>query len=75
MPAPPPRLLLLNASLAGDTGNTAVLLTRARRLLARRATVESLTLAPRPDAVISQPSALNARLRLGTGLIPITRRF
>jgi chromate reductase len=70
MPARRPRLLLLNASLAGDTGNTAVLLTRARRLLARRATVESLTLAPRPDAVISQPSALNARLRLGTGLSP-----
>jgi hypothetical protein len=40
-----PRLLLLNASLAGDQGNTAVLLARARRLLARSATVDALTLA------------------------------
>jgi chromate reductase len=70
MPARRPRLLLLNASLAGDAGNTAVLLTRARRLLARRATVEALTLAPRPDAVVSHVSALNARLRFGTGLNP-----
>jgi multimeric flavodoxin WrbA len=44
-----PHLLLLNASLAGDAGNTAVLLARARRLLARRATVESLTLASLPS--------------------------
>lgn len=65
-----PRLLILNASLAGDTGNTAVLLTRAHRLLARHATVESLTLAPRPDAAPSQLAALNARLHIGTGLSP-----
>jgi len=45
MPTSRPHLLLLNASLAGDAGNTAVLLARARRLLARRATVESITLA------------------------------
>ena len=70
MPARRPHLLLLNASLAGDTGNTAILLTRARRLLARRATVEALTLAPRPDAAVSHVSALNARLRIGTGLSP-----
>ena len=70
MPARRPRLLLLNASLAGDAGNTAVLLTRARRLLARRATVEALTLAPRPDTAVSHVSALNARLRIGTGLSP-----
>lgn len=44
-----PHLLLLNASLAGDNGNTAVLLARARRHLARRATVESLTLATTSD--------------------------
>ncbi len=54
MPVPPfatmpvrrrPRILLLNASLAGEAGNTAVLLAHARRLLARRATVTSVTLA------------------------------
>ncbi|MFO1447470.1 MAG: NAD(P)H-dependent oxidoreductase [Opitutaceae bacterium] len=49
MTAPParprPRLLLLNASLAGDAGNTAVLLARARQLLARSATVDAVTLA------------------------------
>lgn len=66
MPARRPHLLLLNASLAGEAGNTAVLLTRARRLLARRATVESLTLAalsspPRPVPV-SQLSTLNPQL-------------
>ena len=44
MPVRRPRLLILNASLAGATGNTAVLLTRAHRLLARYATVERLTL-------------------------------
>ena len=48
MPTARPRILLLNASLAGDDGNTAVILTRARRRLARRATVESLTLAAPP---------------------------
>ena len=70
MPTRRPHLLLLNASLAGEAGNTAVLLARAHRLLARHATVESLALAPRPDASISQLSALNARLRVGTGLSP-----
>lgn len=73
MPARRPHLLLLNASLAGDAGNTAVLFARARRLLARSTTVESLTLAPRPDATISSLSALNARLRVGTGLSPQLR--
>ncbi|MBC7369895.1 MAG: NAD(P)H-dependent oxidoreductase [Undibacterium sp.] len=70
MPARRPHLLLLNASLAGETGNTAVLLARARRLLARHATVESITLAPRPDAALSPLSSLNARLRVGLGLSP-----
>ena len=51
MPATRPHLLLLNASLAGDAGNTAVLFARARRLLARRATVETLTLAPTPGHI------------------------
>lgn len=67
MPARRPHLLLLNASLAGDAGNTAILLARARRLLARRATVESLTLAPRIDHSVSHLSSLNARLRVGVG--------
>jgi NAD(P)H-dependent FMN reductase len=70
MPTRRPHLLLLNASLAGDTGNTAVLLARAGLLLSRRATVESLTLAPRTDATLSNLSVLNARLRAGTGLSP-----
>lgn len=48
MPARRPRILLLNASLAGETGNTAVLLAHARRLLGRRATVTSVTLASTP---------------------------
>jgi len=59
MPAPRPHLILLNASLAGDAGNTAVLLARARRLLARRATVESITLAA-PS--VSYSSASGSRL-------------
>ena len=64
MPARRPHLLLLNASLAGEAGNTAVLLTRARRLLARRATVESLTLAAlsSPPPPVSQHSNLNLQL-------------
>ncbi len=67
MPARRPHLLLLNASLAGDAGNTAVLLAHARRHLARRATVESLTLASLPfsdqtSVSGSQPSALGSEL-------------
>lgn len=64
-----PHLLLLNASLAGDAGNTAILLARARQLLARRATVESLTLATLPAIArsasaesVSQPSTLSSQL-------------
>ena len=69
MPTRRPHLLLLNASLAGDTGNTAILLARARQLLARRATVESLTLATLPPIArsasaesVSQPSTLSSQL-------------
>jgi len=51
MPARHPRILLLNASLAGDTGNTAVLFAQARRLLARRAHVTTLTLAATPAEI------------------------
>lgn len=46
-----PRLLLLNASLAGEAGNTAVLLARAKRLLARKGDVRSVTLAEAGGAV------------------------
>lgn len=67
MPARRPQLLLLNASLAGDAGNTAVLLARARRLLARHATVESLTLhtltaSACTSVAVSQPSAFSSEL-------------
>lgn len=62
MPARRPHLLLINASLAGEAGNTAVLLAQARRLLTRRATVESLTLAALPSGSVSQLSALNPQL-------------
>jgi chromate reductase len=61
-----PHLLLLNASLGGDTGNIAVALARAHRLLARRATVESLTLstlARQPaSGPVAQPSAFSPQL-------------
>ena len=42
---PRPRLLLLNASLAGDAGNTAALLAQAHALLAPHAEVTVITLA------------------------------
>lgn len=64
MPARRPHLLLLNASLAGDAGNTAVLLTRARQLLARRATVESITLAENNDF-----AAVRTHLQRADGLL------
>lgn len=44
-----PRLLLINASLAGDAGNTTVLLAEARMLLAPHTEVAAVTLAG-PDA-------------------------
>ncbi|MCX6956156.1 MAG: NAD(P)H-dependent oxidoreductase [Verrucomicrobia bacterium] len=71
MPARRPHLLLLNASLAGDAGNTAVLLARARRLLARRATVESITLATVP-ASDSPFSALRSQLQAADGFLVAT---
>jgi chromate reductase len=57
MPARRPNLLLINASLAGDAGNTAVLMARAEQLLKRRAKVEVITLASktaRADFAITQ---------------------
>ena len=68
MPARRPRILLLNASLAGETGNTAVLFARARRLLVRRAKVESVTLASL-SASVSQFSALNSQLTAADGFL------
>lgn len=73
MAAHRPRILLLNASLAGDTGNTAVLFARARRLLARRALVSTVTLAPSTSSAASSFAALRPQLAeadaflIGTG--------
>ena len=68
MPTRRPHLLLLNASLAGDAGNTAVLLARARQLLARRASVESLTLAKNNDFAAVQTHLQHADgFLFGTG--------
>lgn len=54
-----PRILLINASFAGNKGNTAVLMARARRLLTRSATIENVTLA----AEAGNPSADFAALK------------
>ena len=65
-----PRILLLNASLAGDTGNTAILLARAHRLLARRAHVTAITLAGEdaPDFTTLRPQLTQAdAFLIGTG--------
>lgn len=73
MPARRPRLLLINASLAGDAGNTAVFLAEARRLLTRRARVTSVTLAgdtiggPRDFAVLHPLLAEADGFLIGTG--------
>jgi chromate reductase len=71
MPARRPHLLLLNASLAGDAGNTAVLLARARRLLSRRANVESLTLAALPSFTPDSASSDSQLSALGSQPLPI----
>ena len=73
MPARRPHLLLLNASLAGDAGNTAVLLTRARRHLARRATVESLTLAAVPSFTPDSAGSDSQLSALGSQPLPISQ--
>lgn len=70
MPARRIRILLINASLAGDSGNTAALLARARRLLARRATVAAVTLAgdAAPDFAALRPQlAQTDGFLIGTG--------
>ncbi len=70
MPVLRPHLLLLNASLTGDAGNTAVLLSHAHRLLARRATVESLTLAASFTSTSVSRSQLSA---LSSSLLPVSQ--
>ena len=57
-----PRLLLINASLAGDAGNTAVLLAEARARLAPHAEVEAVTLAgpAAPDFAALRPQLESA---------------
>lgn len=70
MPSPLPRLLLLNASLAGDAGNTAVLIAEARALLAPHAEVTVVTLAgdQAPDFAVLRPQLENADgFLFGTG--------
>ncbi len=70
MPARLPRILLINASLAGESGNTSVLLARARRRLARRASLTVITLAGNeaPDFAALRPQIAEADgLLIGTG--------
>lgn len=57
-----PRLLIINASLAGDDGNTALALARAHRALGRHSTAETLTLATAlpPDAATLPPTIQQA---------------
>jgi chromate reductase len=72
MPTRRIRLLLLNASLGGEKGNSAILLTRASQFLSRRATVEILTLERTARPLARNPQLLAALTRadgflLGTG--------
>lgn len=70
MPARLPRILLINASLAGESGNTSMLLARARRLIARRARLTAVTLAGNeaPDFAALRPQIAEADgLLIGTG--------
>jgi chromate reductase len=65
-----PHLLILNASLAADDGNTAVALTHARRALRRRATVETLTLAATlPPEAVTLPSPIAEALARADGFL------
>lgn len=55
MPPRLPRILLLNASLAGASGNTAVLLARIRTALRGKAAIETAVLAGGPDFAALRP--------------------
>ncbi|MES2691876.1 MAG: NAD(P)H-dependent oxidoreductase [Verrucomicrobiota bacterium] len=68
MPARRPRLLIVNGALAGDAGNTAVLLDRAARLLGRRAVVERVTLAANEGSSVDF-AALRPRLAAADGFL------
>ncbi len=59
-----PRILLVNASLAGAAGNTAVLLTRIQRALRGKAAAETAVLAGGPDF-----AALRPRLAAADGFV------
>ena len=63
-----PRILILNAALAGGSGNTAVALGRVRRLLTRRAAVTAVTLAEKhePDLIFEELGRADAVV-IGTG--------
>lgn len=64
MPARRPRILIINGALAGATGNTGVLLDRAARSLARRASVSQLALAEGGEF-----TAVRAELERADGLL------
>jgi len=68
LPPERPCILILNAALAGGSGNTAVALGRVRRLLTRRATVAAVTLAERyePDLILEELARASAVV-IGTG--------
>lgn len=63
------RILLLNASLAGERGNTSVLMAYARRLLARRVEVESVTLAVKDPRARPDFEALQPKLAAADGFL------
>lgn len=68
MPARRPHILIVNGALAGAAGNTAVLLDRAARLLARRASVSRVTLAAGGDFANVRPELERAEgVLFGTG--------
>jgi chromate reductase len=71
MPAPArrPRLLILNASLNGDTGNTAVFLAEARAHLAPFADLTALTLASPAHASTPDFSSLQPALAAADGFL------
>lgn len=69
MPARRPRLLILNAALAGESGNTAVILQQAVRLLARRAAVEVVVLKPAAGAAFVLTAEIRAALARADGFL------
>jgi multimeric flavodoxin WrbA len=68
VPPSHPHLLLINASLAGESGNSAALIARAKKLLARHATVEVITLA-RGDGTARSFSDIRDSLEKADGFL------